>query len=69
MSFVKYVRKLGIVFLEQLSHLSRARMQELKYISGLIERVAENIKDDINVLYFPKLVNRPCMHNLLHFYL
>ena len=58
----------NIVFNEQLSHLTRGRMQELINIGGFIERIAENIDDDIFAIDFSKLINRPCINNFFIHY-
>ena len=59
MSLVKHISDRNIVFLEQLPHLSRTRMQEIRNVVGFINSKAKYINDDIFVLDFSKLVNRP----------
>ena len=45
MSFLKNIQKLEIVFLQQISHLPGARMQEVMYQVGIINGISEDIYD------------------------
>jgi len=53
---IEHIPKLNIVFFEQLSHLLRARMQELINIGDMIVGIPKNIKDYIYILNFSQLV-------------
>jgi hypothetical protein len=53
---IEHIPKLNIVFFEQLSHLLRARMQELINIGDMIVGIPNNIKDYIYILNFSQLV-------------
>jgi diadenosine tetraphosphate (Ap4A) HIT family hydrolase len=68
MSFRKHIPENKKVFREHLSHLSRERMQELKNFGALIDRVAENIEDDIFARDFTQLIYRLSVYNFLHLY-
>ena len=68
MSDIEHILEYYIVFLEQVTHLIRGRMQEFAHIGKVNDGEAENFKDDVNALNFSKLVNRPFMHNMLHFH-
>ena len=68
MTFIKHIPEHNVVFLEHLSHLPGGRMQKLTNFGEIIDGLVENIKDDIFVLNFSKLIYRPCVLFLLHFY-
>ena len=68
MSDIEHILEHNIVFLEQLPHLIRGRIQEFANIGKANNGEAENFKDDVNALNFSKLVNRPFMQNMLHFH-
>ena len=65
---IEHIPELNIVFFEQLSHLLRARMQELINIGDMIDGIPKNIKDYIYILNFSQLVYRASLHYLIHFY-
>ena len=65
MSFIEHILEHNVVIFDQLSHLSRARMQKFKNLTDIVDGVAENINDDIFVCYLSQLVNRLFM--LQHF--
>ncbi len=65
MSIIEHILEHNVVIFDQLSHLSRARMEKLKNLGDIVDGVAENINDDIFVGYFSQLVNR--LYMFLHF--
>jgi hypothetical protein len=61
MSFIEHILEHNVVIFDQLSHLSRARMQQFKNLGDVVDGVAENINDDIFILNFSKLVYSCCL--------
>ena len=51
MSVKEHILDHSIVFLQQISHLLRTRMQEIANKGEVIEGIAENINHHIDVLY------------------
>jgi hypothetical protein len=58
MSVKEHILDHNIVFLQQMSHLYRTRMQEIANKGEIIEGIAENINHHIDVFYLSQLVNR-----------
>ena len=58
MSVKEHILDLNIMFLQQISHLFRTRMQEIANKGEVIEGIAENINHHIDVLYLSQLVYR-----------
>jgi hypothetical protein len=59
MTVIEPIPEQNVVFNEQLSHLSRGRMQELTNFGDINDGVPDNINDYIFVLDFSKLINSP----------
>jgi hypothetical protein len=59
-SFLKHSAEKNIVFLQEVSHCPRERMQELANKGEVIDRKTENIYNKILALYLSKLVYRFC---------
>jgi hypothetical protein len=55
---VEHIHQHSLVFLEQISHLSRTRMQKVTNMGVIFDGIAKNFYDDIFVLNFSQLINR-----------
>jgi len=58
MSVKEHILDHSIVFLQQISHFIRTRMQEITHKGEVNEGIAENINHQIDVLYLSQLVYR-----------